>query len=243
MITTGTYLAAKAFLVAACTIPFAPIGSAGAAQTYRGATEPLLALRSTKRSSATCGFEIMTSQGELPSDSNAYTLQQGVAWRLAELTAVVSISPSEIQPIRGVVANPTELSSAVVKLLASVADRATTDKELAIAEIRSWTLLDADWDGEGALLPNPRSLVEASSFVCSLPAKVEMPEPMLHSTGRASLFWRSEGFYAHLEFLGDERVAYYIERGADKHKGVVGVAAGEMSPLLLDLLPSQRVMA
>jgi hypothetical protein len=125
----------------------------------------------------------------------------------------------------------------------AVIDRETTPLELAIAEIRGWSLLDADWDGDGASAPDAGSLLGASSFVCVLPKGHVTPEPMLHSSGRAGLFWHEPSSYAHLEFLGDGRVAYYIEREEDKHKGVVVISPDEVPPLLLNLLPRERAVA
>jgi hypothetical protein len=101
------------------------------------------------------------------------------------------------------------------------ADRPTTAAEEAIGEIRSWTLLHANWDGEGARAPVGASLREAVAFVRLL-ENLPVPEPMLFGSGRAGLYWNDGDTYADLEFTGDSRVTYYIERrGGGKHKGVV----------------------
>lgn len=105
--------------------------------------------------------------------------------------------------------------------VSSDADRQTTSLERLIGEIRSWRSLRANWDGEGAAEPNARSLRDIVSFVRLLDENHPLPEPMLHASGHAGLFWKDEAVYADIEFLGDGRIAYYIERQGDKHKGVL----------------------
>ena len=115
--------------------------------------------------------------------------------------------------------------------------RLTTPQEELIGEIREWALLDHNWDGEGAALPSETSLRDAAHFVSALTNDTPMPAPMLHATGRAGLYWDERGLYADLEFLGDGRVTYYIEKdGQDKHKGVVSLRQSEMPPVFAALL-------
>jgi hypothetical protein len=102
-----------------------------------------------------------------------------------------------------------------------VIDRETSEREQVIGELRQWQSLGDNWDGEGAKCPNYKSLAQASSFVCAMTDTLAMPVPMLHASGNAGLYWREENLYADLEFLGDNRVAYYIEYKSDRHKGVV----------------------
>jgi hypothetical protein len=112
--------------------------------------------------------------------------------------------------------------------------RETTDRERAIGELRRWRDFSADWDAEGALPPVQSSLKAASNFVCALDADRLAPEPMLHPSGLAGLFWKADSLYADLEFLRDGRVAYYIEIASDKHKGVVAFD-GTTIPAVLDV--------
>lgn len=114
-------------------------------------------------------------------------------------------------------------------------DRETTAKEALIGEFRRWRLLQSNWDGEGAEAPSQSSLKYAEAFTRFLP-EASLPEAMLHATGRAGLFWNIPGLYADVEFLDDSRIAYYIERAGDKHKGVVNYNANEMPPVLVALL-------
>src|SRR5690606_5941498 len=92
---------------------------------------------------------------------------------------------------------------------------------------RSWSLLETNWDGEGALAPSPESLKQAVSFVRLL-SDIPLPEPMLLSSGRAALYWNENNLYADLEFLEDGRIAYFIKNNGDKHKGVLAFNSEEM---------------
>lgn len=118
------------------------------------------------------------------------------------------------------------------------ADRSTTVLESLIGELRGWRLLAANWDGEGADVPDARSLKEAVAFARLLGEKDALPEPMLHASGHAGLFWKNFGLYADIEFLGDNRIAYYIERRGDKHKGVVKFDSRNMPDVFQVLLPA-----
>ena len=115
-------------------------------------------------------------------------------------------------------------------------DRPTTSRERLIGELRSWGLLTANWDGEGAAAPDARSRKEAVSFVRLLGEDDTLPEPMLHASGHAGLFWKDDSLYADLKFLGDGRVAYYIERQRDKHKGVLNFDSKKMPAVFPALL-------
>jgi len=118
----------------------------------------------------------------------------------------------------------------------TLADRATTHLEEAIGEIRQWALLTNNWDGEGAGPPIDSSLQEATSFICALPSQGMVPEPMLHPSGRAGLYWNDATLYADLEFTGNGEIVYYIERrGEGKHKGVVNFD-GKKMPLVFTTL-------
>ena len=115
-------------------------------------------------------------------------------------------------------------------------DRLTTPREKLIGEVRRWNLLKANWDGEGAAVPVARSLKEAVSFIRLLVEVDTLPEPMLHASGHAGLFWKDDNLYADIKFLGDGRVAYYIERQGDKHKGVLNFDSKKMPAVFPTLL-------
>jgi hypothetical protein len=102
-----------------------------------------------------------------------------------------------------------------------VTQRPTTPLESLVGEIRQYAIFEANWDGESATAPNARAIREAENFVKLLDPALPLPEAMLHSSGSAGLFWRNPGLHADLEFLGDGRIAYFIKRNGDRHKGVL----------------------
>jgi hypothetical protein len=114
-------------------------------------------------------------------------------------------------------------------------ERATTSKETLLGDFRRWRLYAVNWDGEGAAAPNIESIRLAESFVKHL-EEGNVPEAVLNSSGTGGLLWRSDEIYAEVEFLDANRIAYYIERADDKHKGVLNYNADELPPVLVALL-------
>jgi hypothetical protein len=106
--------------------------------------------------------------------------------------------------------------------------RPTTVPEQVMGEIRSLGLLKANWDGEGAFTPSTKSIEEAVSFIRLMSDEALLPEPTLQVSGNVSLFWNEHGLYADIEFLGDNRVAYFIKTNEDKHKGVISFDSKQM---------------
>lgn len=118
--------------------------------------------------------------------------------------------------------------------------RETSNAEVAVGELRRWATLAGNWDGEGASQPDKASLRSASNFVRLLTQAATDVAPMLNANGRAGLYWNLGDFYADLEFLGDDRIAYFIEKSSDKHKGIVHFASRAVPPVLSTLLESAR---
>lgn len=114
--------------------------------------------------------------------------------------------------------------------------RETTSQELLIGELRNWASLDDNWDGEGASRPLLTSIKEAVLFARLLDANVREPEPMLLASGHAALFWNEADLYADLEFIGNNRVAYFVRKNDDKHKGVVTFDPEKMPAVFQTLL-------
>lgn len=114
--------------------------------------------------------------------------------------------------------------------------RPTTLQEKLIGEIRQWSLLEADWDGEGAAVPAAQSMKEAVSFARLIDGDIPVPEPMLLASGHAALFWNEGALYADLEFLGDGRIAYFIKTNGDKHKGVLSFDSQKMPAVFQALI-------
>jgi hypothetical protein len=128
-----------------------------------------------------------------------------------------------------------------VQWFGEVTERQTNQVEKAVGELRRWLTLAPDWDGEGAAAPIARSIESASDFIRLLPENVADAEPMLHANGHAGLFWNENGHYADLEFLGDGRIAYFIQHHEDKHKGLVRFNSELVPPALSALLETARV--
>lgn len=133
----------------------------------------------------------------------------------------------------------TGLSAIHVTESDSRALRPTTEIEKLVGEFRSWRALPADWDGEGALQPCVSSLKQAEAFTRLAHTFAGLPEAMLNANGHAGLLWKNSGLYADLEFLGDGRLAYYIERNGGKHKGVDKFSSEQVPAVLRLLLGAQ----
>lgn len=106
--------------------------------------------------------------------------------------------------------------------------RQTSEAEKVIGDIRHWASFSENWDGEGSCQPSAQSIVDAVSFVRLISDSAQIPHPMLHATGNVSLFWNENGLYADIEFLGQNRVAYFIKQNEDKHKGVISFDSEKM---------------
>ena len=181
-------------------------------------------------------FDLLVPSSAPPAISALYQPPRSVL-DVAGLNASVSGLPAYVLeslhlpiPVTDIPVSPVEASVVVQQ-----ESRATTPAEHAIGEFRRWSQLGADWDGEGASAPVQSSLREASAFACLL-ADERIVEPMLHASGRAGLYFRTAALYADIEFLGDGRAAYYVERNGDKHKGVVNFDKKEMPAVFESLL-------
>lgn len=114
--------------------------------------------------------------------------------------------------------------------------RQTTPHEKIIGEMRRWLLLGANWDGEGSQAPSHQSIKEASAFVRLIDDTLPLPEPMVLASGHAALYWNTGDIYADLEFLGNQRIAYFIKKHEDKHKGVLTFDSNNMPAVFSALL-------
>lgn len=120
-----------------------------------------------------------------------------------------------------------------------LSDRPTSAIEERIGQLRGWSLLSSNWDGEGSPQPNAKSIETAVRFIRLIGSTaLNLPEPMLFSSGRAGLYWDDAGVYADLEFLDDEKVSYYIETSDQgKHKGVASFNSEQIPAVFKALLP------
>lgn len=160
---------------------------------------------------------------------------------LSNIPEMIEHAPRPIEKITSV-ALP---SVATLFAVSSVADqtfytediaRSTTDMEKVIGELREWAFLKNNWDGEDGKAPSVDSIKEAVAFIRLMNRNAEMPDPNLLASGHVSLFWNSQNFYAEIEFLGDNRVAYFIKNNEDKHKGIISFGSEKMPSVFTTLV-------
>lgn len=120
--------------------------------------------------------------------------------------------------------------------------RPTSQVELIVGVLRSWGGHAKNWDHEGAEKPIAASLHNAESLVFALgqigSTVLDHFEPVLHPSGHAGLFWQDSDRYVDLEFLGNGKMAYFIEKGLDRHKGSVVYDSQNTPGILKELLQS-----
>jgi hypothetical protein len=114
--------------------------------------------------------------------------------------------------------------------------RPTTPHEQLVGELRSMALHAANWDKEGGAAPIESSFARAIEFVYAMGPQAVLPEPMLLASGRAGLFWEVSSFYADLEFYGDGKVTYFVDRPGEVKGRGVAVFNGRNVPPVFGIL-------
>lgn len=66
------------------------------------------------------------------------------------------------------------------------------------AEIESYRHLTAGWDGEDSIGPSNEDIEAAKKLIDHLPAGLELPKPMLTSSGELGFYWKADAYYADL---------------------------------------------
>lgn len=95
----------------------------------------------------------------------------------------------------------------------SVAQGLLTSQEYELREeIRSYTRLSDDWDGDGATAPCEQAVTDALAFLGSRPLGVPLPLPEVATTGDVGMYWDRGGVFAEVQFGGDGAFSYYAER-------------------------------
>lgn len=130
---------------------------------------------------------------------------------------ITSLAPAILTGLSGVTTSASNDDS----YISAESVRLTTASEKIIGEIRQWGAVKANWDGEGASLPSAQSIKDAVSFIKLIADNSALPEPMLLASGNAGLYMNENSLYVDIEFLGDDRISYFIKRNGDKHKGVL----------------------
>lgn len=190
-------------------------------------------MRPTLGTAATAqAFAVLLAVANPATASDSPRILEQHARAAQKTTSRISIDPLASQAT-SIIANEEKYNETVESAIQL--ERLTTQHEKLIGEIRSWSLLGADWDGEGALAPSAQSMKEAVSFTRLL-SDVTLPEPMLLASGHVALYKNESDLYADIEFLGDGRIAYFIKRNGDKHKGVLTFDSQKMPAVFPALL-------
>ena len=144
---------------------------------------------------------------------------------------ITSIAPTIFTGLSGL----TTFAANDETFISTESARTTTASEKVIGELRQWSLLNANWDGEGASMPSAQSIKDAVSFIRLIAENASLPEPMLLASGNAGLYLNKNNRYVDIEFLGDGRISYFIKNDGDKHKGVL-IFNNEKMPVVLQAL-------
>lgn len=165
---------------------------------------------------------------------------------LSNIPEKLEYAPRPVEKITSVAYPELKVNTATLFTVSSVAAeqtfyvddiaRSTTDMEKVIGELREWAFLKSNWDGEGANAPSISSIKKAVKFVRLINDSVEMPDPNLLASGNVSLFWNTESLYAEIEFLDNNRIAYFIKNNEDKHKGIISFGSEKMPTVFTSLI-------
>jgi hypothetical protein len=90
----------------------------------------------------------------------------------------------------------------------------------ACLEMLSYASLEAGWDGENSVGPEPSSISSAVQFLLALPGEVASPEPGVTKDGDAEWYWKSGSGAATVSFRGN-RVAYFARSDDQAVQGSV----------------------
>lgn len=109
-------------------------------------------------------------------------------------------------------------------------------------QICEYLKLNEDWDGEGSNPANPAS-VESALNLTPLLATIdglEVPEPMLHSSGNVGLYWSNSSHYVELELSPNVGIVYFFQFNLfERFKGSTSLVKVEQKfelPLQLEAL-------
>jgi len=112
---------------------------------------------------------------------------------------------------------------------------ALTEADEIVAELCRFEQLTDDWDGNGAARPIVDSLRQARRFIRALHPRSALPMPALHADGHTALLLRHSDSYAELEFLGDNKIGYYVQRGGREWGDEIYFDGGTLPEELLQL--------
>lgn len=91
-----------------------------------------------------------------------------------------------------------------------------TPADMAIGQLIRMAQFDDDWDGSGAAKPIVSTINDARAFIRALAPESVIPRATLHADGHAILFVREPDVYGEIEFLGNNKIGFYVSRGSDQ---------------------------
>jgi hypothetical protein len=68
-----------------------------------------------------------------------------------------------------------------------------------VYEVIQYALLEAGWDGEHSLPPEPEAIKLAIDFIRLIPSDIPFPRPMITSTGIVGFYWDGDTAYVDIE--------------------------------------------
>jgi len=82
-------------------------------------------------------------------------------------------------------------------------------------ELRSYTRLGDNWDGEGAKAPSQKAVNDALTFLDGRPDDIPLPHPEEGADGEVGVYWDNEHtqVFAEVSFEGDGTCAYFAVKG------------------------------
>ena len=83
-----------------------------------------------------------------------------------------------------------------------------------IKEIKSYKLLEEDWDGYGGEAPLEEVVDSVINFLGTL-NRIPSPKPMLSGTGKVGCYWETNEYYIQIVFAKKDIYSFYVSKKDD----------------------------
>lgn len=92
----------------------------------------------------------------------------------------------------------------------------------AAREMKSYSALEARWDGPGSERPAEETIESALLFLANLPDGLRSPDATASADGTVGWFWKTSDLFASVTFLREGRFSYYAKKRStgESAKGV-----------------------
>lgn len=88
-------------------------------------------------------------------------------------------------------------------------------------KLRSFSQLEAEWDGPDSVVPSSSDIDKATNFVASIPAILPLPKAMLSRDGIVGLYWDDSVIYVDIQFEQDNSISIFSkDRSSGKERFV-----------------------